>query len=274
VLAAGALLACAGTTSPLQAEPKPLWELGFGAGALAFSDYRGADSSRVYPLPVPYVVYRGRFLQADREGVRGVLFDEPRASLNVSLNATTPVDSDSDGARAGMPDLDAALEIGPSLDLHLWRSEEAGLAVDLRLPVRASFTVATDPRFIGWQLAPKLNLDVRDPFGLRDWNLGVQAGPLFADRRYHDYFYRVDAMFATAQRPTYAASGGFAGTQMLASASKRFERSWFGAFVRYDRLDGATFLASPLVRQRSAFAAGFGFAVIFASSSELVDTGL
>ena len=133
------------------------------------------------------------------------------------------------------------------------------MAVDLRLPLRASFTVATDPRFIGWQLAPKLNLDVRDPFGLRDWNLGVQAGPLFADRRYHDYFYRVDPVFATAQRPTYAASGGFAGTQLLASASKRFERSWFGAFVRYDRLDGATFLASPLVRQRSAFAAGIRF---------------
>ena len=46
----------------------PLWEFGLGAGAVAFSDYRGADSSSVYVLPVPIIAYHGQFLKADRNG--------------------------------------------------------------------------------------------------------------------------------------------------------------------------------------------------------------
>ena len=52
-------------------EEKPLWEAGLGIGALAFPDYRGSDEVNTYPVPLPYFVYRGKFLKADREGVRG-----------------------------------------------------------------------------------------------------------------------------------------------------------------------------------------------------------
>jgi outer membrane scaffolding protein for murein synthesis (MipA/OmpV family) len=41
---------------------KPLWEAGLGIGAVTFPDYRGSDESQVYPVPVPYFVYRGKFL--------------------------------------------------------------------------------------------------------------------------------------------------------------------------------------------------------------------
>jgi outer membrane scaffolding protein for murein synthesis (MipA/OmpV family) len=267
LLAAPCLLA----PQPLRAEVLPLWELGMGIGALGFSDYRGAAGSQVYPVPVPYVVYRGRVLRADREGLHGLLFDEPRASLQLSLNATTPVDSDASAARAGMADLDPVIEAGPSLDLHLWRSADQRLLLDFRIPARAAFTVSADPRHIGWLLSPRINLDVRHPAGLQDWNLGLLAGPLFADRRYHDYFYSVAAAFATPGRPAHAAAGGYSGSQFLVSASRRFPRTWFGAFVRYDWLDGAAFDTSPLVLRRSAWSAGFGFAWIFARSARLVD---
>jgi MipA family protein len=266
-------LVLAGAAPRANAKEQPLWEVGLGAGAIAFSDYRGADSSQVYPLPVPYVIYRGQYLRADREGLRGVLFDQPRASLQLSLNATTPVDSDDNEARSGMADLKPALEAGPSLDLHLWRNATESLQLDFRIPARASFTLEMDPRFIGWLLAPRLNLDIRDPLGFTGWNVGVLAGPLFADRRYHAYFYSVGAADATAQRPAYAASGGYSGSQVLLSTSRRFARTWFGAFVRYDRLDGATFIDSPLVRQRSAWSAGFGFARVFAQSATTVESG-
>lgn len=275
----GAALAVAAVLVGLAAPPRasaesaPLWEVGFGAGALAFSDYRGADSSHVYPLPVPYLVYRGRWLQADRDGVRSLLMDRPRATLGISVNATTPVDSDGIAARADMPDLDSTLEAGPALDLHAWRSDDERLRLDVRLPLRATFTVSSDPRFIGWQFAPHLNLDVRDPFGAHGWNLGLLAGPLFAQRRYHDYYYSVAPAFATPERPAYAATSGFAGSQFIVSASKRFESTWFGAFARYDRLDGAVFEDSPLVRRKSAFMAGFGFVWILAKSPVLVDVG-
>src|SRR5690349_18225110 len=52
-----------------QAEEKPLWEAGLGVGAVTFPDYRGSDQANVYPLPLPYFIYRGKFLKADREGL-------------------------------------------------------------------------------------------------------------------------------------------------------------------------------------------------------------
>ncbi len=245
----------------------PLWELGAGIGAVGFSDYRGADTSSVYPVPVPYVVYRGRYLQADRDGVRGILFKQPRAELHVSVNATTPVDSDGSGARAGMPDLDPALEIGPSLNVLLWKPADGRFKLDLRLPVRGALTASTDPQWIGWQALPQLNLDVRTA---AQWNFGVLAGPIFADREYTDYFYGVAPRYATGTRRAYEARSGYVGTHLVLSTSKRFDNMWFGAFARYDRLDGAVFESSPLVKQRGAWMAGFGFAWIFARSTVLV----
>ena len=56
----------------VQAKDLPLWELGLGVAGLWFPDYRGADETRGYVLPVPYVVYRGEFFKADRNGIRGM----------------------------------------------------------------------------------------------------------------------------------------------------------------------------------------------------------
>ena len=70
------------------AEEKPLWEFGAGVGALGFPDYRGSDEARIYPIPLPYFVYRGKLFKADREGMRGKLFESPNLDLNISLNAT------------------------------------------------------------------------------------------------------------------------------------------------------------------------------------------
>jgi len=264
VVAAAALLA---SPVAIRAADAPLWELGAGFGAVAFSDYRGSDSSSVYPVPVPYVVYRGRFLQADREGVRGVLLKQPRAELNISVNATTPVDSDGSEARAGMADLDPAIEVGPSLNLRLWTEATGRSRLELRLPVRGAFTVSADPEWIGWQALPQLNLDIRTA---SQWNVGLLAGPIFANREYARYFYDVPPEAATAARPAYRAVGGYAGSQLLLSTSRRFEKLWFGAFARYDDLHGAAFLPSPLVRQRQSWMMGFGVAWIFAQSSARV----
>ena len=99
------------------AEDKPLWEFGLGAGAVSFADYRGADTTHVYVLPLPIFYYRGQFLKSDRRGIRGELFSQDWIELNISANATTPVRRNA--ARAGMPDLRSTVEIGPSLDLHL-----------------------------------------------------------------------------------------------------------------------------------------------------------
>ena len=170
-----------------------------------------------------------------------------------------------------MPDLKPTVEIGPSLDLHLLRSEDARFKFDLRMPLRAAFTVEALPRMIGWTFTPRFNLDVADPMGFTGWNMGLLSGPLFADRRYHDYFYTVAPQYATAARPVYQAVGGYAGTQAIASLSKRFPHFWVGAYMRYDTLAGAVFVDSPLVQRHSYWSTGFGISWMIHRSSTLVE---
>ncbi|MEP6658153.1 MAG: MipA/OmpV family protein [Betaproteobacteria bacterium] len=250
---------------------EPLWEAGIGVAGLYFPHYRGSDQSRGYALPAPYFVYRGEVFKADRHGLRGTFFSNERVDLNLSVGASLPVYSKDNRAREGMPDLKPSVELGPSLDVTMWRSTDLRTKLDVRLPVRAAVTVESNPRFIGGQFFPHLNVDVQDPAGLQGWNLGVLAGPVFTDARYNRYFYEVLPAFATSSRPAYVAPrGGFAGTQFLVALSKRFPKVWVGGFARYDSLRGATFEESPLVTSKRYFATGMSVAWIFGESKQRV----
>jgi outer membrane protein len=251
-------------------ERQPLWELGLGVGALQLPDYRGADRSSTYALPAPYVIYRGDYIKADRSGIRGTLFDNEKVALNLSVNATLPVNSEDNPTRAGMPDLKPTVEVGPTLDFNAWESADRKVKLDLRLPLRSSVTVESSPKTIGWLFSPGLNLDIRDPGGWSGWNLGILAGTIFTSRQYNEYFYEVSERYASAQRPSYDASGGYAGAQLTLALSKRFPNYWVGGFVRYDSLHGAAFEDSPLVRQRNAFWAGIAVSWVITESSRRV----
>jgi outer membrane protein len=254
------------------AEPIPSWELGLGVGVIGFEDYRGSDVSHVYPVPVPYAVYRGRIFKSDQNGVRGEFFNQTHIDFSVSVNATTPVSSGND-ARRGMPDLKPTVELGPSMNLHLWSSGDRRVRWSLRTVVRNAITVESSPHSIGWFASPTMDLDVAAPFGRAGWNFGLLAGPLFANQRYHNYFYGVAPQYATEQRPTYQPPGGYSGTQLLAALSKRYPRFWIGAFLRHDWLSGAAFDVSPLFRQKDYWSGGIGIAWIISQSTRVVDPG-
>ena len=248
--------------------PRPLWELGGGVAGVRLSDYRGSDESRTYVLPLPYVVYRGTWLRADREGARALLFETPRASVDVSIAGSVPVRSRDNAARRGMSDLAPTVEVGPNLNLRLLGSSDARLRLDLRLPLRAAVTVQRSPEVIGATFSPNLNLDVQGLAG--GWKLGMLGGPVYADRKYHAYYYDVSAADATATRPRYDAAGGYGGWRALAAVSRRVGPLWVGGFLRYDSLRGAAFVDSPLVRRQRDVTAGLGVSWVFASSNQLV----
>lgn len=252
------------------AQDRPLWEVGLGAAALSFPAYRGSDQTNNFLLPVPHFTYNGDFFKADRHGIRGSLFDSDRVDLTVSMALSPPAPSDDIRIRAGMSDLEATFEIGPQLDLTFWRSANRARFVKLLLPLRTAVTVESSPKSIGWVFHPKLNMDITDLPGLPGWNLGMLAGPLWGDKRQHDYYYRVAPRDATPWRPAYEADSGYAGMQYLVALSKRFPKYWVGSFIRYDNLSGATFADSPLVRQKDYFAAGIAVTWILGESSTRV----
>jgi len=264
LLAAAAATLLPLTTPAARAAELPLWELGLGAGALRLPHYRGSNQSHAWVLPVPYVVYRGEIFKADRNGARALLFDADRLTLDLSASASTPTRSEDNDARAGMPDLKPTVEIGPNLNWTLAR--ERNWKLDLRLPVRAAITVGSHPKLAGWITTPNLNLDLR----AGQFNIGLLGGPVFGDRRLHGFFYDVAPAYATSSRPAYRAHGGYAGSTLTAALSQREGSRWLGAFVKYDRLSGAAFEDSPLVRQRQQWSVGIAVSWVLVTSDRRV----
>jgi outer membrane protein len=269
--AAAAAFFC--TAPALALEELPLWELGFGFAAIDLPHYRGSDQSKAWLLPYPYVIYRGEVLKMEERRMRGLFFKSERSELDISANGTAPVKSSENQARDGMPDLDATLEIGPSLNVYLLQSADTKTKLDLRLPVRA--VIATNLSHFnhaGWVFGPNLSVDVHDVFGNDGMRFGAQAGVLYGDRRYHEYFYSVAPEFATPTRAAFAAPGGYSGAVFLASLSKRYAKSWVGGYIRIDSVRGAAFESSPLVKTKENYTAGIAMAWVFRESATLVMT--
>ena len=245
----------------------PLWEIGLGVAPITMPSYRGSNTQEIYPVPMPFLDYRGDFLRADREGIRGLIYDSDRVRVDLSGDGAIPSATDEDGPRRGMPDLDPLVEIGPSINIIFHETPRSRLR--LRLPVRAAF--ATDFSSIyraGWKFHPEITFDMYR--AVRGWNVGGSFGPLFADADYHAYYYDVPREFATDFRESYRAGGGYSGTALMLTTSRRFGNTWMGLFVRYDNLSGAVFSDSPLVETKHAFMAGFGIAYIFWQSKTRV----
>lgn len=249
--------------SPAWAD-RPLWEAGLGVGLLRLPHYRGSDQSHNWVLPVPYFVYRGEVLRADREGARAVLLDAERVDFDISVAATAPTRSRDNRARQGMPDLAPTVEIGPNVNALL--AKGPSWKVQARLPLRSAFTLQSNSKNIGWLASPHVNLDVRT----QGWNLGLLAGPVIGSRRMNGYFYDVPEPFATATRPAYRAPGGAAGWRVVGGVSRRWSDLWLGAFVTSDTLRGASFEDSPLVRRRDTLAFGVALSWVFATASQRV----
>lgn len=244
---------------------RPLWEFGLGAGVLNMPHYRGSDQTHTWLLPVPYFIYRGEILKADRDGARAKLLDTRLLEFDLSVAVGPPTRSDDNDARQGMDDLAPTIEVGPKLN---WTFIERGpWRLQFQGPVRAAFTLERSPRSIGWLASPHVNLDYRRRDG---WNFGLRAGLTYGDRRFHGYFYEVRPEDATPGRTAYRPGAGYGGQQYFVAMSRRFERFWLGAFAGYDTVRGAHFEDSPLVRRRDNVAVGVAMSWIFATSAQQV----
>lgn len=260
-LALAALLACSDIAAAQQAGK---WQLGVGVGVIDTNYYRGAAQRRTYAAPFPYVRYHGARLHLDREGGRYYFVDSEKYKLDLNAAFSFPVKSDGETPRSGMEDLLPIFEFGPRLEIQLAHNPKSRSRLRLGFPLRAAIaTDFTEAETAGAVFSPYLQYRF-----YTGWNNAIAVGPMWATEAYHDYFYQVDSQYATANRPAYNAEGGYSGTRITVSTTRRFDRYWFGLFARYDNLRNTEFEDSPLLQKDESLMVGAAFAYIFRRSSD------
>jgi outer membrane protein len=234
----------------------------WGVGVLNFygNHYRGSDQCKLWSFPLPYFTYTSEYIEAEPSFIRGVLFHNHWFSFKLSLMAGLNAESEKNRARAGMPSLDYTVEAGPLFIFYLWHTDNKNLALNFEWPVRKVF--ATDLSYlkdVGYFTVPYINLlHTPDPSSWM-WNSEFSVSPMFADKKYHQYFYEVSKEFATPSRPVYQAHGGYSGFQSAIVLNKHFGNLVVLPLLRWDYLQGSSFSGSPLVKTKNYFLGGLGF---------------
>lgn len=255
---------CLFSIATLQAQEgagSPRWELGVGVAGQDLPHYRGSDQRHTQVLPIPLGFYTGRVIKVNRDGARGELLKGARFELNLSADVALNADNEDNRARQGMPELDSAFELGPSLNILL-SGNSFSEGWSLRLPVRAVATVGGDgARSRGYVFNPRVTW--RKPDVWQGWGVSSSVGALWGSQTYHRYYYSVADVYETATRPRYQAQAGFAGYYSKLSIRRRTGTWIAGLSLRYDNLSGATFADSPLVNTQHYIALSFGVGKVF-----------
>lgn len=246
--------------SDLSPTAEPKIELGLGIAVQSLREYRGSSEHQTNALPFPYIVYRGDFLELDRDSAKGKLFSSDQIELALSADASYTEDNDNNPLRAGMDSLDPTFELGPSLEVNITgpNLDQGWLA---RFPVRGVFAVDTSNiniEHVGFLASPKLTY--KYPELWVKTNFKFDLGIVYGDQQYHDYIYGVSALEATITRPEYQAQSGYSGFFVKPGIEGRYGDWWLKAYLRYDNLAGSKNETSPLYQTDHYLSAGFAIA--------------
>jgi outer membrane scaffolding protein for murein synthesis (MipA/OmpV family) len=250
LLAAG--LALGGT---VHAQGQALWEVGAVGFGVSQQAYPGAGQQVNRALALPFVIYRGRYLRADRDTAGLRALKTPQFELDLGFAGAFAARSVAIDARRGMPDLGTLVEAGPRLTWNLsggpdeprWR---------LELPLRGVFDLDDRAAHRGTSFEPRLVYSQRaDGGGSRS----VSVAAIVADRRLARTLYEVAPAYALPDRAAYEARGGLVAWRLAGSITHPITSDWllFG-FARIDALAGAANRDSPLVRRSTGATLGLG----------------
>ena len=249
-----------------QAPQQPLWEIGAFGGLVSTPAYPASADRSGRAMVLPYFIYRGDILRADRGGVGARIVHTDDTELDIGFAASLPASSADVAARNGMRDLGTLIEFGPRIKTTIARPTP-GSRVRLELPVRGVFEVIGGVRNQGLAMEPEVAWDIRDIGG--GWSLSTSASVVFGDGKLADYFYGVSAADATTGRAAYEAKAGLITTRVGVSTSKSINRdARMFAFARQDFYDGAANRDSPLFLRSQGSSFGIGFTWTLGRSSE------
>ena len=243
----------------LSKNERPLWELGLFNGIARLPHYRGSDEYKLYALPLPYLIYRGKVIQSDEYGIRGIFFKTKHLESSLSFWGNPPIGGDN-RARKEMPDLDALFEIGPAIK---WFFKDRGsldylyLSIALRGVSSANFDFGVDFAYQGLHGGLQLIYNNRSLFAQNNLEFDFSVGINFTDKDYNSYFYDVSSKYVLPERGFYESDGGYAGFSVSVSIKKKITQNLFlGGYSRWDNINGAVFDDSPLVKGKNNFVIG------------------
>ncbi len=259
-LAIGAMSPCvclAEDKDQLQTSEKlPLWEYGVVGLATRLPHYRGSEEYSNYAFPLPYFIYRGKIVKANRDGVRGIFWRSEKFQTDISMSGNPPV-SDDNKARTGMPELDSLVEIGPALRYYFYELDERNsfyLQANIRMAFSIGFDDGLDTGHEGYISDLALvykNSKLFEKSGIR---FHLSTGIQFSDQELHSYFYEVEEKYATSDRPAYHVEGGYGGAHLTCSVVKKLTSDISVAlFGRWINTAGAVFEDSPLVQTENNY---------------------
>jgi len=238
---------------PSNEDLPPLWGLRLVAFGQNFPAYPSSSDQNLTILPLPYPVYRGKFLSfgEDLENLaNGQILDTNRVNLSVGLRASFPESSDNLSARADMPDLDFLIEAGPELDITLQGGPDEDRELSLSLQLRAAVSMdGFDATNRGIVFNPELEYLTRNFLDSKT-ELRLRVSSSWGNSRYAGFFYGVDPEFATLDRPSFEAASGYLNTEFLVGLNRQISsRLEFRGSVRLWVNKGAANEASPLYQR-------------------------
>jgi outer membrane scaffolding protein for murein synthesis (MipA/OmpV family) len=249
----------------------PLWEAGLFSGFAVLPEYPGADEYDQYYLPLPYFIYRGKRVEADRSKFHGVIHRSKEFEVKMTFSGHPPVD-DGNEARRGMDELDPLLSPGPEVNIFAINEEKE----ELYLHLVALQAISIDPdgpraKEQGQTAKAQVLYVNESVFGNDRLEYGLRLGLYWSSDRNASYFYDVGEEDALPDRPAYDAGGGYGGSVVSQSIGyKVSDRLQIASFVRWYNFDGAAFEHSPLVKENNNLFGGVGFVWKFRESKKMI----
>ncbi|MGA7595963.1 MAG: MipA/OmpV family protein [Gallionella sp.] len=243
---------------------RPLWEAGLLGLAITQPAYPGSEERVSRALPLPFMIYRGKYLRAERNNVGLRALKTPRTELDLGFAATLGSPSSDIPARHGMANLGTLIEFGPRLRVNLGDLGDIRRDSRFQFPLRQVIDISHGFVLRGITFEPQW---VRDTRLSGHWLVSTELGMLFGDKKLADTFYGVSPGDATPTRDSYTASSGLFALRagLFVSHAVTPDVRLFYSF-RIESLAGAANRDSPLVRRSLDWGAMIGFALTLASS--------
>lgn len=237
-------------SATLKTESKPQWEFGLAAAALSVPAYPASAVTGERRFLVPWFIYRGDKVRLQDGGLKLIALQNKRVTVDVSIGGSLNADSADTPLRAGMPDLDYLLELGPKVDVRLWDHEsDSGGKSRLNWSTALRLAVSTDFSSLksrGPVLGTELSYRRSGLLGA-DTFFSASAEAFWVGEKMMDYFYQVDTAFVTPQRAAFDAQPGYIGSAISLGVGRNFNDKVSGFIgLRVALHDGARNSDSPL----------------------------